>query len=68
METPSILRIDEVLRLTGLSKATVYRLMGVGLFPGRVLLSSRAVGWRKHEVSEWLDNRPRAGGAPVSSQ
>lgn len=68
METPSILRRDEVLRRTGLSKATVYRLMEAGLFPRQVLLSSRAVGWLEHEVREWLDNRPRAGGAPVSSQ
>ena len=68
MKTPRILRIDEVLRLTGLSKATVYRLMDEGLFPGHVLLGPRAVGWYEHEVREWLANRPRAGRAPVSSQ
>ena len=54
-----ILRIAEVLVITGLSKATLYRLVDSGDFPQKVRLGgpeSRAVGWRLSEVQEWIRN------------
>ena len=54
-----IMRIAEVLVLTGLSRATLYRLVDSGDFPQPVRLGgpeSRAVGWRLSEVQEWIRN------------
>lgn len=61
MATPRILRLGDVLRLTRLSKATIYRQIQAGTFPGPVKLGIRAVGWFADEVGEWLEGRPRSG-------
>lgn len=54
-----VLRCAEVLHRTGLSKATIYRLMDRGLFPLRRPLCSGAVGWSEEEVEAWIDERFR---------
>ena len=58
-----ILRIDDVLALTGLSRSTLYRLVASEDFPKPVQLcgpGGRAKGWRLSEVEEWIRNRPPA--------
>ena len=51
-----LLHLREVLRLTSLSRSTVYRLMGLGQFPKSVPLGGR-VAWVEAEVTEWIDDR-----------
>ena len=60
----AIYRLPAVCEVTGLSKATIYRLIAKGKFPARVKLSERCVGWRADEVDAWLEARlaPDAGG------
>ena len=53
----AIYRLPAVVEITGLSKATIYRLIGRGDFPPRVQLSPRCVGWRVGDVDEWLEKR-----------
>ncbi len=55
-----ILRRREVLRLTGLSTSTLYRMMARGLFPRPVRLGPGAVGWRLRDVERWIETRPEA--------
>ncbi len=52
-----IVRRAEVLRVTGLSRATIYRLIGQGLFPSPVKLGPGSVGWRESEIRDWLRSR-----------
>jgi len=52
-----ILRMPEVLRRTGLSRATVYRKQGNGTFPAAMKVSTRCVGWPESAVETWLRNR-----------
>ncbi|MEZ9501147.1 helix-turn-helix transcriptional regulator [Vibrio sp. 10N.286.51.B11] len=52
----SIIRLPEVIRLTGLSRPTIYRRIAEGKFPNRVLLGERAVGFKLHEVIEWIES------------
>ena len=59
-----ILRIPDVMRTTGLSRTTIYRLIGRGDFPRGVRLAGNAVGWLASEIQEWADTRPRAVIAP----
>jgi len=56
---PAILRLPEVMRLTGLGRSTIYRLLAVGQFPSPVQLSVRAVGWRRSDVDNWTAERPQ---------
>ena len=61
----SIYRLPAVLEATGLSKATIYRLLDSGDFPPRVKLSPRCVGWRVKDVDAWLSERAEASGVPA---
>ena len=56
---PAILRLPEVMRLTGLGRSTIYRLLAAGQFPLPVQLSVRAVGWRRSDVDHWTAERPQ---------
>jgi prophage regulatory protein len=56
-DTPdTILRIQTVLKRTGLSRSTMYRKMENGTFPRNVRISTRCVGWRESAIAEWLKN------------
>ncbi len=55
-----ILRLRQVMALTGLSKTTLWRRVRDEDFPAALRLGgakSRAVGWRRGEVEEWLRER-----------
>ena len=62
----AIYRLPAVCEVTGLSKATIYRLLARGEFPARVKLSPRCVGWRVAEVDAWLAAREAASERPAS--
>jgi prophage regulatory protein len=68
----SILRLDEVMRMTALSKPRIYALEKEGKFPVRRRLSARAVGWIRSEVQAFITNLPPAsvvgGDAGVESK
>lgn len=54
-----LLRLPEVRQQTGLSTATIYRLMGAGQFPQSLRLTQRLVSWRQGEIRLWKQSRPR---------
>jgi prophage regulatory protein len=54
-----ILRVRDVVALVRLGRATIYRLAQHGQFPRPVALTARASGWRRSEIEEWLNSRPR---------
>lgn len=58
-----ILRCRQVLARTGLSRSSLYTLIGRGEFPSAVRLSQRSVGWLEHDVAQWIEARSRV--APV---
>lgn len=57
---PAILRMREVTRVTGLSKASIYRMVNAGTFPGSVPLGIKAVGWLRSDVEGWIAGRVQA--------
>ena len=57
---PLIMRMPEVVRVTGLSPATIYRYIKAGTFPRAVKLGKRARGWRSDDVQQWIDDREQS--------
>lgn len=55
---PVFLRMPAVIRLTGLGRSTIYRLMAEAKFPRSVKLCGRSVAWRHADVEKWSDERP----------
>jgi len=59
MKHRNIIKLYKVIKLTTLSKATIYRLIAQGNFPKQIKLSERASGWLEHEVIDYIDRRIR---------
>lgn len=64
--TDRILRLPDVLRMTGYTRASFYRLLagghaavGVPPFPTARRLSARSRGWLESEIAGWLAAVPR---------
>lgn len=59
-----LIRLPEVMRLTGLKRSSLYNLMNPHSlsydisFPGRVQLSPGTVAWNRSAVLKWCQNRP----------
>ena len=61
MNDERFLRRKEVEALTGLSRATIYRMMAEGRFVRPYRIGKSAVRWRYSDVREWLALRPLTG-------
>jgi predicted DNA-binding transcriptional regulator AlpA len=57
LEHARLLRLPEVMRLTGLSRSTIYQLASTLDFPKPVKLGRRISAWLAREVTEWIDHR-----------
>lgn len=54
----NVIRIKKVQEITGLSRATIYRIMAPrGDFPASFPLTSGTVGWDEEEVRAWITCR-----------
>jgi len=65
-----LLRIGQVVAVTGVSRMTIYRLERRGEFPNRVQLGQNSVAWHEGAVNEWIVSRPvatRTKGRPSQS-
>ncbi|EPR1089491.1 TPA: helix-turn-helix transcriptional regulator [Serratia marcescens] len=54
---PSLIRLSEVQRRTGYSKAWLYRLMSQGKFPTSVKIGTRSIAFVESEIDEWIGQR-----------
>src|SRR6188768_3371434 len=52
---PALLRISEVCRLTGLSRATIYRRIEEETFPAPLRVGDRSVRWASDVIDAWRD-------------
>lgn len=53
----SFIRLSEVQRRTGYSKAWIYRLMSQKRFPASVKIGTRAIAFVESEIDEWISTR-----------
>jgi prophage regulatory protein len=52
-----IIRSKEVLKITGVTRTTIWRWEEQGKFPARVNLGVGSVGWRLSEIEAWINSR-----------
>ena len=57
-----LLRRNEVLKRTGLSASTQWRLERAGRFPARVRISEHSVAWHESCVDDWIASREAVSG------
>ena len=57
MTQNSICRLPDVVARTGLSRSTIYALVGKQEFPKQIRLSRRTVGWLETDIEEWISDR-----------
>lgn len=53
-----VVRLPEVMEITGLSRTTIWRRERDGSFPPPIRLGgehTRAVGWREADIYDWID-------------
>ena len=62
---PAFLRLRDVLRITSLSRATIYRRIAARRFPPPVHLGGRACGWSAAALQDWI-NDPQGYCAPTA--
>ncbi|HAV8103134.1 TPA: AlpA family transcriptional regulator [Escherichia coli] len=53
----SFIRLSEVQRRTGYSKAWIYRLIKEQRFPQSVKIGSRSIAFIESEIEEWINQR-----------
>lgn len=55
-----LIRIKEVMELTGISRAYIYVMAQKGDFPQPVKLSERSTAWVENEIHEWIEKRMKS--------
>ena len=50
-----LLRLPDVINLTGLPRSTIYLKVKKKEFPLQIQISSRSVAWLESEVYEWIN-------------
>lgn len=56
LPAPAFLRIRDVLRITALSRPTIYRRIAAHRFPPPIHLGGRACGWPSAALQTWIDD------------
>lgn len=51
---PAFYRLADVIRITALSRSSIYRRIAAGEFPPQVSLGGRATGWRREALQSWV--------------
>lgn len=55
-----VMRRPAVQAVTGLSRSTLYAMIGSGDFPQPIRIGKRAVAWKESEIKAWIDSRANA--------
>ncbi|BBO61756.1 helix-turn-helix transcriptional regulator [Serratia marcescens] len=55
--TNTLIRLPEVQRRTGYSKAWIYRLISQKRFPATVKIGTRSIAFVESEINDWINQR-----------
>lgn len=65
--SPAFYRLPDVMRITALSRTTLYRRIAEGRFPSPVHLGGRASAWPSAALQAWIDDPEGYGAATPQS-
>ncbi|MFT6901165.1 MAG: prophage regulatory protein [Colwellia sp.] len=51
-----LIRLNQVIARTGLSRSRIYQYISEDNFPSNVSLGGRSVAWVDSEISAWIEN------------
>ncbi len=51
-----LIRLNEVISRTGLSRSRIYQYINEDKFPTNVSLGGRSVAWVESEIAQWIEN------------
>jgi prophage regulatory protein len=57
MMPKQVIKLPGVVKTTGLSKSTIYKLISEGKFPKNIPLTGKSTGWIDEEIQSWIDER-----------
>ena len=52
-----LLKIDDVMERTTLSRSTIYAMMKAGAFPKQIHLSERKSRWTNDDINAWIQSK-----------
>jgi len=52
-----MLRLPNVIELTGLSRSSIYLRMSKEEFPQSISLGGRAIAWLEEDINQWLEDK-----------
>lgn len=64
--TTRLMRMKEVIRVTGMSRSFIYKRISEGEFPSAVSLSVKSTAWVEHEVQAWIADKIRQRDSAVA--
>lgn len=53
----TVIRLNDVMRQTKLSRSTIYKLIKEQTFPKPFPLGARSVGWTEQQISDWIEQQ-----------
>ena len=57
MEGDELIRMDEVLKLTKVCRASIINYERAGTFPKKIKIGPKKIAWKKTEVLQWLEGK-----------
>jgi prophage regulatory protein len=52
-----LIRLNDVMTKTGLSRSSIYKQMSINSFPKHVKLGGRAVAWSEQAIDTWINSK-----------
>ena len=52
-----LLRLRDVIKMTSLTRTTIYNYMSEGKFPKNILLGPKISVWIEREIQEWINSQ-----------
>jgi prophage regulatory protein len=67
MNTIRLIRLPEVMTMTGLSRSSIYERKSRGSFPQSISIGARAVAWDSTQIEKWIEEQIEASESKVKA-
>ena len=57
----SLLKLKDVIQLTGLSRTTIYNLLAENKFPKRIQITKQRIAFLSTDIDKWISEKVKAG-------